>query len=377
MRKSMVLGIIVCLLLAVGPPRVQAQIREAPSGIAEEQREEQQQAQIREEPSGIAEERKEEKEAAQKEPREAKPVELGGALLPNWRLVIEPFFEYDHISGQNVALSGFTIFESILIGTINITKLRRDIFIPGVNFRLGAFGSELMLKVPYLIRSDQNMYGGTGQLSGRTIEKDLSDSGIGDLELYWYYPLIKEGTWRRWVPDTIIRLGGYFPTGRDPYHLNRQDIAGLGLIPVQFPTGTGAFGTSGGVTFIKSADPAVLFLNLVYYYNFESHVGLAGSPPINFGNIKIGNTFEYSVGLIFALQERLSMNFSLDQKITGKTQQNGSRLADTQLDAIQFNIGATYMVSPRYTVDMVVAIGCSRDAPDVSAWVRVPISFQF
>ena len=81
----------------------------------------------------VGEERKAEKQTQ----RQAVSVEQGGALLPSWRFVIEPFFEYDHISGQNVSISGFTIFEAILIGQVQVQKLKRDIFIPGVTLRLG------------------------------------------------------------------------------------------------------------------------------------------------------------------------------------------------------------------------------------------------
>lgn len=70
------------------------------------------------------------------------------------------------------------------------------------------------------------------------------------------------------------------------------------------------------------------------------------------------------------------MNFSLNQRITGRTEQNGVGLSDTSINAIAFNIGATYVVNPRWTVDFVVGLGLSEDAPDVSALIRVPISFQ-
>jgi hypothetical protein len=317
----------------------------------------------------VGEEQRQEKKVT----RSATPVEKGGALLPSWRFVVEPFFEYDHISGQNVSISGWTVFEAVLIGQLAIEKLKRDIFITGATFRLGLKDAELNLKVPYFIRSDQLIRPAQGDPS-RVVERDFTDSDIGDLEAYLYYHLIKEGRWRPWVPDTIIRIGMKAPTGKDPYHLKRETIPEFGniIIPVEFPTGTGCWGTSAGVTFIKSADPAVIFLNLAYYYNFENHVGTTGG--IDFGNIKLGNSFEYSIGLIFALQERLSLNFALNQRITGKTEQNGTRLADTQINAISFNIGATYMVSPRFTVDFVVGIGLSQDAPDVSALLRLPIS---
>lgn len=322
-------------------------------------------------PSTVGEERREEKKAT----RPATTVEKGGTLLPSWRFVIEPSFEYDHISGQNVSISGWTVFEAVLIGQLAIEKLKRDIFIPGVTFRLGLKDAELNMKVPYFIRSDQMIRPAQGDPS-RVVEKDISDSDIGDLEFYFYYHLLKEGRWRSWVPDTIVRIGMKAPTGKDPYHLHREAVPEFGglVIPTEFPTGTGHWGTSAGVTFIKSVDPAVIFLNLAYYYNFERDVGTVNG--INFGNIKLGNSFEYSIGLIFALQERLSLNFALNQRLTGKTEQNGSRLADTQINAVSFNIGATYVVSPRLTFDFVVGIGLSQDAPDVSVLLRMPISVR-
>ncbi|MGD0277394.1 MAG: hypothetical protein ABSB79_15300, partial [Syntrophales bacterium] len=81
--------------------------------------------------------------------------------------------------------------------------------------------------------------------------------------------------------------------------------------------------------------------------------------------------------LVFAIQEKLSINFSYDQRITQHSYQNNTLLADTALNAIAFNIGATFVVSPRLTIDFVVGFGLSQDAPDVSALVRVPITFQF
>jgi hypothetical protein len=326
-------------------------------------------------PSKVGEQRKEEKKAA-RATRTAE-VERGGALVAPWRLVIQPEFEYDHISSQNVALSGFTIFQAILIGTVTASRIKRDIFIPAVTFRLGVpplfkhlNDSELSLRIPYVFRSDQLTYGGTGAQSGTTRTTSIRDSDIGDLELTYYYHLIREGYWREWVPDTIVRLGARFPTGKDPYSLKRELIPGLGLVPVQFPTGTGHYNFNVGLNFVKTIDPAIVYFNFTYYYNFPRFVGEQGG--IDWGKVELGQGFEYNVGLIFALQEKLSLNFGLKQLIVGSTSSNGITLPDTSLNAISFNIGATYVPSPRWAFDFVVGIGLSRDAPDVSILVRLP-----
>jgi hypothetical protein len=331
----------------------------------------------------VGEERREEKRQADKaSATRVAEVERGGALLPAGRLVIEPSFEYNHISGTNVSISGFTIFQAILIGQVQVQKLRRDIFIPAITFRLGLKKAELFVRIPYFFRTDRLVFPESGAGTTDIAERFFSDNGMGDITSFIYYSLLREGQWRPWVPDTVIRFGVSFPTGNDPYNLDREFIPELGaLLPVEFPTGTGHWGISFGSTFVKSVDPAVIFLNVAYFINFERKVGTTGGG--NFGKINLGNTFEYSIGVILSLQERLSMNFALNQRITGPTRQSGlpgvpsRNLPDSRLNAISFNIGATYVIPPRSAVDFVVGIGLSEDAPDVSVLIRNPWLFKF
>lgn len=316
----------------------------------------------------VGEERREEKKAIP-----VAPVERGGSLLPSGRFVIEPFFEYDHVSTQNVSISGFTIFESILIGQVSVQKVDRDLYIPGVTLRLGLKDTEFNVKIPYVFRHDTLTFPASGGSTSQLAEKSIDDNGLGDIEGYIYYHLLKE---KGLMPDTILRAGVHFPTGKDPYNLRREFVPELGaVIPVEFPTGTGHYGTSFGVTLAKNADPAVLFFNLAYYYNFARSVGVQNG--LDYGDIKLGDSIEYGLGLVFALQEKLSLNFSYNQRITQKATQNDVGLPDTGVNAISFNIGATYVASPRLTMDVLVGIGLSQDAPSASILLRVPLSFQF
>ena len=328
------------------------------------------------EPPTVGEERQ--KEQKQKElATRVTEVERGGALLPYGRLVIEPSFEYDHISGTSTSISGFTIFQAILIGQVTTQKLKRDLFIPALTIRAGLKDAELYVRIPYFFRTDNLVFPVSGGATSTLDQKSFNDNHLGDITSYLYYHAIREGQWKSWVPDTVIRFGVSFPTGQDPYSLKREYIPDLGaILPVQFPTGTGHWGIVIGSTFVKTVDPAVLFLNLAWYENFSRNVGLAGDPSVNFGVIKLGNTFEYSAGLILSLQERLSMSFAINQRITGGTTQNGVTLPDSNINAISLNIGGTYVIPPRMAVDFVVGIGLSEDAPDVSMLIRVPILFK-
>jgi hypothetical protein len=320
----------------------------------------------------VGEEQREQKKALTR----TAPAERGGGLLPAWRFVVEPSFEYDNFTGQNVTISGFTIFEAILIGRVAVEKIKRNIFIPAMTFRLGLYNSELNVRIPYLIRQDKIIAPRSGGATNDLVEKNFTDSDLGDVEAYYYYHLIREGKWRSWVPDVIVRLGGHFPTGKDPYSLNRQFDQDFGTtLATEFPTGTGHWGFSAGTTFIKSVDPAVVFLNVAYFWNFARNVGIVGDPPQDFGNVDLGNSFEYSIGLVLALQERLSINFAYNQRITGRTTRNGAPLTDSGINAISFKFGGTYVFSPRYTVDLVIGIGLNDDAPRASALIRFPITF--
>ncbi len=322
----------------------------------------------------VGEERKEEQKESMKASRVA-DIERGGALVAPWRLVIEPFFEYNNLSSQNVAISGFTVFEAILIGRVTLNRVRRDIFVTGAAIRFGLKNSELYFRVPYIFRTDSLTFAGTGTQSNVVQKRNFSDSAIGDLELIYYYHLLREGQWQKWVPDTIVRLGARFPTGIDPYGLGREQVAGLGLIPVKFPTGTGHWNFNVGANFVKSIDPVLIFLSLTYYHNFARAVGERGG--VDFGTINLGDAFEYNLGVIVALQERFSLNFSARQLIVGSTKQNGTVLSESNINAISVNIGATYVVGPRLAVDCVVGIGLSPDAPGYSILVRLPTTFQF
>lgn len=324
------------------------------------------------EPTTVGEEQREQKKALTR----TAPAERGGGLLPAWRFVVEPSFEYDNFTGQNVTISGFTIFEAILIGRVAVEKVKRNIFIPAMTFRLGLYNSELNVRIPYLVRQDKIVAPRSGGATSDLVEKNFSDSDLGDIEAYYYYHLIREGKWRPWVPDVIVRLGGHFPTGKDPYSLNRKFDQDFGTtLATEFPTGTGHYGFSMGTTFIKSIDPAVVFLNLAYFWNFGRNVGIVGDPPQDFGNVNLGDSFEFSLGLVLALQERLSINFAYNQRLTGRTTSNGIPLTDSGINAISFKIGGTYIFSPRYTMDIVVGIGLNDDAPRASVLVRFPITF--
>ncbi|MFZ5993783.1 MAG: transporter [Thermodesulfobacteriota bacterium] len=308
---------------------------------------------------------------AQQEERKPVPgvsVEKGGALLPTGRFVLEPAFQYAHNSSkQLVSISGFSIFNAILIGRIDLKEIERDIYIPSITARLGFKDMELNVKVPWMYRKDKE----TNPAEAGATVYSADDSGLGDIEGGFYYRLVNE---HGAVPDIILSLGVKSDTGRDPYGLQTETVGGQ-LRYKEFPTGTGHWGYSGGLIFVKTTDPAIVFLNLTYFYNDSRDIGTENGTC--YGEVDPGDSFEYNIGTVVALNEKFSMNFTLNQRITGKTVQNGSEIADSDLNAISFNLGGTYAISKRFSVDMTAGIGLTSDANDVTLLLRIPINFEF
>ncbi len=181
-------------------------------------------------PSTVGAEREKEQKEQKELATRVKEVEQGGSLLPSGRLVIEPSFEYDHISGTSTSISGFTIFQAILIGKVQTETLKRDLFIPAVTVRAGLKDAELYIRIPYFFRTDNLTFPVSGGATTTLAQQVFSNNHIGDINSYIYYHAIREGQWKPWVPDTVLRLGVNFPTGQDPYSVTSRLIPSLGAL---------------------------------------------------------------------------------------------------------------------------------------------------
>jgi len=293
----------------------------------------------------------------EKKPAEAILVKEGGVLLPKGALVIEPALKYSHFSRHRMSISGFTILEAIVIGEIAVSDVKRDILEFSLTGRYGVTPRfEVEAKVPYMYRHDREVRGpGTATVREYTV----SDDGLEDIEGAFYYHLIKE---RGWVPDVVVNLRVKAPTGRDPYDLETE--AGR---YEELPTGNGHWGISGGVTFVKTSDPAVFFAGVNYYWNVERDVGR------DFGKVDPGDSIEYNLGIAYALSERVSLSTSFQQRFTMKTRQNGEGVPGTFMNVATLFLGMNYSLSKRTQLGINVGVGLTVDDPDVQVTVSIPI----
>lgn len=316
-------------------------------------------------PTIYAEEKQEKKEKEITSGQETILIEKGGILLPPGTFVVEPGVSYSHTSRARISISGFTLLEAIVIGRIVTEDVKRDVVTPFINLRYGlAKDLQFEVKVPWMYRRDKEVW-----TSGNSeIERTVDDNNLGDIEAALNYQLLRErGGW----PDIVLNVRGKSITGNDPYGLKTELIDGKQRL-VELPTGSGHYGLSAGLTFVKSSDPAVLFATLGYFYNFERNVGVEND--VDYGKVKPGDSLEFGVGMAYALNEKLSTSISYQQRFTFKSKQNGNRVANSDVNVGSLFFGVSHALGAKTSLSFSVGVGLTKDAPDVTVEMRVPFT---
>jgi hypothetical protein len=301
-------------------------------------------------------------------PREQLLLEAGGILLPEGALQIEPSFQFENISSNQVSISGFTIFDAIVIGTIQVNKLYSNLVTGEVTGRLGLpFNTQLDLVVPGIYRRDTTTFGvGTSTAQDETIE----GWGLGDIQagIEWQ-PIIGHG----WIPDTVLRVVGQFPTGKSAFDIDTREIpvqgGGTRRVLEQSPTGSGFYVIEPGFTVLWRFDPIAVFGGGTYKHAFARNFG-------NFGTIQPGDSFEFFAGMNFAITDQIAINAAFDDQIVTSTTQNGDKVAGSSFNDGRVILGGTVGLTPNISLLGQVEIGLTQQSPDFVASVRLPITFS-
>lgn len=282
----------------------------------------------------------------QEEPVKKALIQRGGLLLERNKLQLEPSITYAHVSANRITVNGLSILPILAIGEINSVRFKRDIFITAVSARYGLLNNlQLNCRVPY-----RYQYERSSDTSGT--ETVRSSGGIGDMEAGLYTQLLYEhGS----VPGLIGGLNVKSDSGKDPYTHE------IGL-------GTGHWGVKGNLVWVKSSDPAIFFGSFGYTVNLKEDFN-------GFGEVRPGNTFEYSLGLAFALNYQTAINLQIEQQLTGSSELNETRVPASFTNAASFKTGFTYSIAKNLSLDVLTSYGLSEDAPDFTLEVRLPYTF--
>jgi hypothetical protein len=318
-------------------------------------------------------------------PPEVAPLfEQPGVLTQKGKFVLEPALQFGYSSSNRVALVGYTIIPALLIGLIDVREVKRNTFSASLSARAGLSNRlEVEMKVPYVYRSDATV--SREIFTGTAVERafDTSGKAVGDVELAARYQLNAGG------PDKPYYIGGLrfkSRTGRDPFDVITdctkrclgENITGTGL-PLQLPTGSGFYSIQPSLTWLFPTDPAIFFGSVSYLHTFKrsnvTRLILEGErEPI--GELAPGGVIGFNFGMGLALNDKASLSIGYDHSSIARMRQNGAPVPGsvrTQLGTLL--VAYSYRLSDKKTLNISVGAGVTRDTPDVSLTVRLPMSF--
>ncbi|MBB3227386.1 putative coiled-coil protein SlyX [Luteibacter sp. Sphag1AF] len=316
-------------------------------------------------------------------PPEVAPIfDQPGVLTPKGKLIVEPSYQYGYSSSDRVALVGYTVIPAILIGLIDVRQVKTTTQTAAIAARYGLTNRmELEVRVPY---ADGHTDTISREIFTGTAQDNLftsSGKGIGDVEATLRYQLNDGGADK---PYYVGWFRAKSRTGRDPFEVTTdcvtrcvENATGTGL-PLQLPTGTGFYSAQAGVTWLYPSDPVVFFGNLSYLHNFTRYnvsrnVLLAGKQYL--GTVKAGDIADVSVGMGLALNEKASISIGYDQSFVGRVEQNGQPLAGSARSVLgSLLIGGSYRFSDKRTLNITLGVGVTRDTPDTTVTVRLPMT---
>lgn len=166
------------------------------------------------------------------------------------------------------------------------------------------------------------------------------------------------------MPFFVANLRAKSNTGTSPFDVD-TDASGN---PTELPTGTGFWSVQPSITAIMPSDPAVIFANINYTWNINRDVD-------GFGDIEPGDMFGGSLGIGFALNEKLSISMAYDHVYVLETTQNGVD-TNSSFHVGRMLFGGSYRFSDRAAVNLNFAVGVTEQSPDIQTELRVPITFQ-
>ncbi|AMK31431.1 Fap amyloid fiber secretin [Pseudomonas putida] len=296
---------------------------------------------------------------------------------------VETGITYTHYDTRALTLNGFLALDSIFLGNINLDRIKADNWTLDLTARYNMDQRwQFDINVPIVYRESTYSSGGAGGAGPVTSDATVTrDPTIGDVNVGVAYKFLDES--ENW-PDAVLTLRVKAPTGKDPYGIKLvEDPTNNNLsVPESLPTGNGVWAITPGISLVKTFDPAVLFASLSYTYNMQDSFSDI-SPQVNSkvkGDVKLGDSWQIGGGIAFALNERMSMSFSVTDQFASKSKikpdgGDWQSITNSDYNAANFNIGLTFAATDNLTIVPNLSIGLTEDAPDFSFSLKFPYYF--
>lgn len=318
--------------------------------------------------------------AAEAAARIAPVTEQPGVLTPAGRYTIEPSIQYAYSSSNRIALVGYTVVPSILVGLIDVREVKRSTYTFALAGRVGLGRRlELEAKLPWVHRSDTSIGREFNDgANSDTAVYDARGSGMGDVEFSGRYQLNALSADR---PVAIASLRVKSRTGRDPFEVTTsRSVVGFRNDGIQqsLPTGSGFVGIQPGLTLLVPSDPAVFVGGISYLHNVARRdvVRQTDDGPERLGSVAPGGVFGFNFGMGMALNERSSFSIGYDHASIGRTRLNGRVVPDSvRLQLGTLLLGYSYRLDDRRSLNLSLGAGLTQDTPDLSLTLRLPTSY--
>lgn len=296
---------------------------------------------------------------------------------------VETGITYTHYDTRALTLNGFLALDSIFLGNINLDRIKADNWTLDLTARYNMDQRwQFDINVPIVYRESTYSSGGAGGAGPVTSDASVTrDPTIGDVNVGVAYKFLDES--ENW-PDAVLTLRVKAPTGKNPYGIKLvEDPTNNNLsVPESLPTGNGVWAITPGISLVKTFDPAVLFASLSYTYNMQDSFSDI-SPQVNSkvkGDVKLGDSWQIGGGIAFALNERMSMSFSVTDQFASKSKikpdgGDWQSITNSDYNAANFNIGLTFAATDNLTIVPNLSIGLTEDAPDFSFSLKFPYYF--
>jgi len=291
---------------------------------------------------------------------------------------------YSHYDTRQLTLNGFLALDSIFLGNINLDRIKADNWTVDLTARYNVNNRwQFDINAPVIYRESSYQSGGANNgAAGVTSEETVTQNPtLGDVNFGIAYKFLDESASS---PDAVVSLRVKAPTGKDPFGIKliqSPDNSNL-FTPESLPTGNGVWSITPAISLVKTYDPAVLFGTLSYTHNFEESFSDISS-TVNLttpGRVKLGDSFQIGAGVAFALNEKMSMSFSVSDLIQRRSSLkpdggDWQSVVSSDANAGYFNVGMTIAATDNLTIVPNLSLGMTPDAPDFTFSLKFPYYF--
>jgi hypothetical protein len=302
--------------------------------------------------------------------RAIRSVQRSGVLLPPGQFEAEPSFTYSHYSQNLINVDGFSILPVLVIGDIQSLRVERDLYQFGLALRYGIMRNlQLDASIPFVYEEQTyTTQSAQNNQSLASTETSRNDYGIGDVQFGVSYQMLHE---HGLVPDVIVQGWARAPTGTSQFDISSAD---------QLPQGSGVWGVRGGVTAIKTLDPAVVIFNAGYTYNFgrDFVVQQVTSNSTNMVSTTYlpGSSIDTSLAVAVAMNPSFALNFGVLVRYTFATELKGiGEVQGSPINEAQFRFGFAWALTRNSVINFTAAAGLTEDTPDLTITIGCPIKF--